>query len=302
MRQYFSASLKGFAMGAANLVPGVSGGTIALITGIYSDIIAAISSFTDKQTWRLLFSGQFKAFFKAIKGAFLIALAIGILLSIFSLTSLMEYILANYPILTWAFFFGLIIASSILIFRDIKTWNIGDIVALIVGLALGILICTLTPTTSTNDLWFIFVCGAISICTMILPGVSGSFVLLIMGKYDYIINSISSLNWPVLAVFAFGCVVGLLVFARLLRALLARYEKRTMIVLLGFVLGSLVRIWPWADKQRILEAEYLRGERLDLIDQHILNPQIGSAIVCCVAAIALVIVIDLLAKKKAQKG
>lgn len=191
MRQYFSASLKGFAMGAANLVPGVSGGTIALITGIYSDIIAAISSFTDKQTWRLLFSGQFKAFFKAIKGAFLIALAIGILLSIFSLTSLMEYILANYPILTWAFFFGLIIASSILIFRDIKTWNIGDIVALIVGLALGILICTLTPTTSTNDLWFIFVCGAISICTMILPGVSGSFVLLIMGKYDYIINSIS---------------------------------------------------------------------------------------------------------------
>ncbi len=248
---------------------------------------------TEKKTWASLFKGKFREFWTCINGSFLLALLVGVLLSVFSLAKLMTWVLAYYPVLTWAFFFGLIIASSVTMFRDIKGWKWADGVFLVIGLLLGLAVCTLSPTNTTDDLWFIFVCGALAICTMILPGISGSFVLLILGKYDYIMQAVTGLNVPVLLVFAVGCVVGILAFSKFLHWLLARWEKRTMIVLLGFVLGSLVKVWPWNDMQAVADAQALRGSAAAAVDL-----QIPGAVICCVAGIALVLVLDWLGRKR----
>lgn len=297
LKHYFYVALKGFGMGAANVVPGVSGGTIALLTGIYSDIVGSLNALTEKKTYSSLFKGRFKEFWQSINGSFLLALLLGVLVSIFSLAKLMTYVLAYYPVLTWAFFFGLILCSSALMFRDIKGWKGIDAIFLIIGLGLGVALCLLSPTQTTDDLWFIFICGALAICTMILPGVSGSFVLLILGKYDYIMNAVSTLNVPVLLAMGAGCIVGILAFAKLLHFLLARWEKQTMIVLLGFVLGSLIKVWPWYDMQAVSSAQVLRTGSAAVLDYQIL-----PAVLCCLAGAALVFVIDRLGKGSAKKS
>lgn len=276
-----AVALKGFGMGAANVVPGVSGGTIALITNIYSEIVEALNSFSDISTWKDLFHGRFGSFWERIHGRFLLALAAGVLLSVFSLAKFMTYALENHPVLTWAFFFGLIIASAVLMLKDVKGWKIRDGIIVALGAALGVIVCTLSPTQTPDDLWFIFICGAIAICTMILPGISGSFILVILGKYDYIMQAVGDLNWPVLIVFGLGCVIGLLMFAKLLHLLLARWERETMLVLVGFILGSLVKVWPWHD-MTVAEAGGLH---------------IPGAILWCIIGVALVLGIDLLGRK-----
>lgn len=246
--QNLLVALKGFFMGAANVVPGVSGGTIALITGIYKEIIGALNSLMEKETWKALFKGNFKDFWKQVHGTFLLWLAIGVLLSVFSLAKLMTFVLEHHPVQTWAFFFGLIIASAILMFKDIKGWRLGDILFALLGIAMGLAVCTLSPTQTPDSWFFIFLCGALAVCTMILPGVSGSFILVIMGKYDFIMQAVADLDWPVLTVFALGCIVGILAFSKFLHWLLGRFERQTMLVLLGFVLGSLVKVWPWSNE------------------------------------------------------
>lgn len=280
---FINTALKGFGMGAANVVPGVSGGTIALLTGIYGNIVDAISSLTDRQTWQALFKGRLAEFWKLVNGNFLVALAVGILVSVFTLAKLMTFVLANYPILTWAFFFGLILASAFVMFRGIKGWGVREVVFTFLGAVLGVLVCTLSPTQTPDNALFIFICGAVSICTMILPGVSGSFVLLILGKYDYIMEAIGSLDWMTLVYFGLGCAVGILAFARFLHWLLARWEKQTMLVLLGFVLGSLVKVWPWQ-------------ETVPGADLHI-----GGAILWCVLGIALVAVLEIFGSKAGKQ-
>ena len=277
-------------MGAANVVPGVSGGTIALITGIYDEIIEALNSFTDKETWKALFHGRWKEFWTAIHGTFLLSLGIGVVLSVFSLAKLMEYVLANHPVQTWAFFFGLIIASSVIMFRGIKEWHCSDVIFAIVGAILGVVVCTLTPTTTPDSWWFIFICGAIAVCTMILPGISGSFILVIFSKYDYIMSTVANLDIPVLAIFALGCIVGILAFAKLLHWLLARYEKQTMLILLGFVLGSLIKVWPWSDRAAIEASQGVAaGAPIEL--------HVAGAVIWCVIGVALVLGIELLGRK-----
>ena len=295
-KHYFNVALKGFGMGAANVVPGVSGGTIALLTGIYSDIVASLNALTEKKTYSSLFKGRLKEFWQSVNGSFLLALLAGVVVSIFSLAKLMTYVLTYYPVLTWAFFFGLILCSSVLMFRDIKGWKGTDAIFLLIGLGLGVALCLLSPTQTPNDLWFIFICGALAICTMILPGVSGSFILLILGKYDYIMNAVSSLNVPVLLAMGAGCVVGILAFAKLLHFLLAKWEKQTMIVLLGFVIGSLIKVWPWYDMQAVSSAQVLRTGSAAVIDYQIL-----PAVLCCLAGAAMVFAIDRLGKASAKK-
>lgn len=285
-------ALKGFFMGAANVVPGVSGGTVALITGIYQEIIEALNSLMEKETWKALFHGQWKDFWKAIHGDFLLWLGIGIIASIFSLAKLMTYVLANHPIQTWAFFFGLIIASSVIMFRGIKGWGWKEVIFTLAGILLGIVVCTLSPTETPDGYWFIFLCGAVAICTMILPGISGSFILVILSKYDYVMNAIASLDIPVLAVFGAGCIVGILAFSKFLHWLLGKYEKQTMLILLGFVIGSLVKVWPWANKEAISVSQGNPGT---------IDPMIGSAILWCVIGIAVVVVIEILGNKVAAK-
>ena len=283
--QNLIVALKGFFMGAANVVPGVSGGTIALITGIYKDIIEALNSLMEKSTWQSLFKGNFKEFWKNIHGTFLLWLAIGVVLSVFTLAKLMTYVLANYPVQTWACFFGLIVASAILMFKDIKGWGIREVLFTLGGIALGLVVCTLSPTQTPDNGLFIFLCGAIAVCTMILPGISGSFILVIMGKYDFIMQAVADLDWGVLIVFALGCVVGILAFSKFLHWLLARFEKQTMLVLLGFVLGSLVKVWPWAnDSVKALP-----------------DPQYGAAALWCLLGVALVLGIEWLATRSAAR-
>lgn len=286
-------ALKGFGMGAANVVPGVSGGTIALLTGIYSDIVGALNAVTEKETWKSLLHGRFREFWRLIKGDFLVALLVGVLLSVFSLAKLVTWCLTYYPILTWAFFFGLILASAVVMVRGIKDFRGADLIPSVIGLALGLVICTMSPTKTTDDIWFIFLCGAISICAMILPGISGSFILLVMGKYHYIMQAITDLNWPVIIMFGVGCVVGILAFAKLLHWLLARWERQTMLVLLGFVFGSLVRVWPWYDSEAVEAAQLLRTGSVSPLDL-----QIPGAVIWCAVGIAAVVLFELLGSRK----
>lgn len=286
-------ALKGFGMGAANVVPGVSGGTIALLTGIYSDIVGALNAVTEKETWKSLLHGRFREFWRLIKGDFLVALLVGVLLSVFSLAKLVTWCLTYYPILTWAFFFGLILASAVVMVRGIKDFRGADLIPAAIGLALGLVICTMSPTKTTDDIWFIFLCGAISICAMILPGISGSFILLVMGKYHYIMQAITDLNWPVIIMFGVGCVVGILAFAKLLHWLLARWERQTMLVLLGFVFGSLVRVWPWYDGEAVAAAQLLRTGSVSPLDL-----QIPGAVIWCAVGIAAVVLFELLGSRK----
>lgn len=293
LMHHIIVALKGFGMGAANVVPGVSGGTIALLTGIYSDIVGALNAVTEKETWKSLLHGRFREFWRLIKGDFLVALLVGVLLSVFSLAKLVTWCLTYYPILTWAFFFGLILASAVVMVRGIKDFRGADLIPAVIGLALGLVICTMSPTKTTDDIWFIFLCGAISICAMILPGISGSFILLVMGKYHYIMQAITDLNWPVIIMFGVGCVVGILAFAKLLHWLLARWERQTMLVLLGFVFGSLVRVWPWYDGEAVAAAQLLRTGSVSPLDL-----QIPGAVIWCAVGIAAVVLFELLGSRK----
>ena len=284
-------ALKGFAMGAANVIPGVSGGTIALLTGIFNELIEALNAIMSVSTWKLLIKGQFKEFWETIHGTFLLWLAIGVVISVFSLAKLMEYVLAHHPVQTWAFFFGLIVVSAVFMLSDIKGWKGKEVAWLILGIALGAFICLLSPTETTSDMWFIAVCGAIAICTMILPGISGSFILVLLGKYEYIMKAVSDLNIPVLLVFAVGCVIGIVAFSKFLHWLIGKYEKQTLLVLIGFTIGALVKVWPWADKVACETANVLNGQPVEAL-------HIGGAVLWALIGAGLVLALELLTRKK----
>lgn len=231
-------------MGAADVVPGVSGGSIALIAGIYGTLLESISAI-DLDAFRLLMKGQFKILWSKINGTFLLALLLGILTSILTLANLITYLIQVYPIPVWSFFCGLIIISALLILRDIKKWNIIAVLALPVGIVLAYWVTGMTPMSSNNNLFTIFGAGMVAICAMILPGVSGSFLLLVMGKYEYILNALVEKDLLTLGVFALGCVVGILAASRAISWLLKHYPAITISLLSGFMLGSINKLWPW---------------------------------------------------------
>ena len=284
-------ALKGYAMGAANVIPGVSGGTIALLTGIFNELIDALDAIMSFSTWKLLIKGQFKEFWETIHGTFLLWLAIGVIVSVFSLAKLMDYVLDHHPVQTWAFFFGLIIVSAVFMLSDIKGLKGSDVAWLVFGVALGAFICLLSPTETTSDMWFIAVCGAIAVCTMILPGISGSFILVLFGKYEYIMEAVSELNIPVLIVFAIGCLVGIVAFSKFLHWLIGRFEKQTLLVLIGFTIGALVKVWPWADKAANEAANVLNGQSVEAL-------HIGGAVLWVLIGAGLVLALELFSKRK----
>ena len=286
---------KGFAMGAANVIPGVSGGTIALLTGIFNELIGALNALLTPKAWKLLFKGSFREFWEYIHGTFLLWLGAGVVASVFSLAKLMEYVLSHHPVQTWAFFFGLILVSAVFMLADLKGKKAVDVLWLAIGAAMGAAICLLSPSTTPDAPWFIAICGAIAICTMILPGISGSFILVLLGKYDYIMGAVSNLDIPVLAVFAVGCVVGIVAFSKILHWLIAHFEKQTLLVLIGFTVGSLVKVWPWADKAAYQAANVLAG--CPEGELHIL-----SAVICAIVAAASVIVLEVLAHRAKGAG
>ncbi len=251
LKDYLLLSLKGMAMGAADVVPGVSGGTIAFIVGIYDELIDSIKSINPRSL-KLLLTGKVGAFWKAINGNFLFFLLLGIGISVFSLAKLITYLLVNEPVLVWAFFFGLVLASTWFVSKDIKEWNWKTVFGFIVGAVVAYYITVATPTQTTNSLWFIFVCGAIAICAMILPGISGSFILVLLGKYFYIMEAVKTLDFVVLGVFAVGCILGITSFSHVLSYALKRVRNVTLAVLSGFMLGSLNKVWPWKEMESVV--------------------------------------------------
>ena len=291
-------------MGAADVVPGVSGGTIAFITGIYQELIDSIKSI-NFNTLKLFFTGKFKEFWKQINGNFLLAVVIGIGISVLSLAKGLEYLLEHQPILIWSFFFGLIIASAIYIGKDISRWNIGTFVSLIAGAVIAYFIMVLTPAEAHSSYGFVFLSGSIAICAMILPGISGSFILVLLGMYKFILGSISSFNLPVIAVFLVGAAIGIVLFSNLLSWLLKRYYNLTIALLAGFMIGSLNKVWPW--KETVETFIDRHGEIKPLVEQNILPtnyesitgqaPQIMGAVGLVILGFALIFIIEGISKK-----
>lgn len=302
LKDYLVLYLKGLAMGTADVIPGVSGGTIAFITGIYDELIQSIRSINIGVV-KTAFKGKFKEVWQTINGNFLIAVLAGIGTSLISLAGLMSWLLQTYPVQIWSFFFGLILVSAPMIFRDIENWNFRTYVALLIGIGAAYSITILTPSETPTHLWFIFFCGALAICAMILPGISGAFILLLIGKYQYLIDSLITLNIPVLLVFIIGCVIGLTSFSHVLNWLLTKHRPATLALLAGFMLGSLNKVWPWKQvtEWRISHA----GEQVPAFDKSIWptnylhasgqEPQIWSALIFCTFGILLVVAIERLA-------
>jgi putative membrane protein len=295
-------------MGAADVIPGVSGGTVALITGIYNELIHSIKS-VDLEAVKLLRQLRFSDFWKKINGNFLAPLLAGILTSLLLLARVMNYLLKNHPILIWSFFFGLILISAPLVMREIKIKKTGVIVSFILGIVIAYLITVLTPTESPDALWFIFVAGMLAICAMILPGISGAFILLLLGKYHYMVNALLEGNLLVIVVFALGCIVGILSFSRLLSWILDNYHGVTVALLAGFMIGSLNKIWPW---RQVLEYETSEsGEQVSVFDKSVLpwdylnltgkDPQLFQAIIMMALGVLIVVSIEKIATRLKTK-
>lgn len=238
--------LKGLGMGAANVIPGVSGGTIALITGIYEELINSIKS-VDLQAIKLLLAFKFQEFAERTNFRFLVAVFLGIGVSIVSLAVVLEYLLENQETLTMAFFFGLVLMSVYTVGKTVSKWSAATIVSLVIGTAIAIGIALMVPANENNSFFYLVLCGVVAICSMILPGLSGSFVLIIMGNYALVLGAVSGFDLQVLAPMGVGCVVGLVAFAQVLSWVFKNYRDQTISLMTGFVLGSLSIIWPWKD-------------------------------------------------------
>jgi len=244
MQKYLSLFLKGMAMGAADVVPGVSGGTIAFITNIYETLIGNLSRF-DGHAVKLLFKGEFKALWEHIGGTFLAVLFAGIFTSVLSLASALDYALEHHPTAIWSFLFGLVFASIFSVGKNVKGWKGKDIVAFIVGSAIAFWVTTLPAVGGTEHPLYLILCGALAICAMILPGISGSFILLLLGAYATVLSAVSDRNLLIIAYVGVGAVAGLITFTKLLKWIFENYYNVAIALLTGFLLGSLNKLWPW---------------------------------------------------------
>jgi len=282
-------------MGAADVVPGVSGGTIAFITGIYEELINSIKGI-NLEAIKFFFTGRWKAFWKKINGNFLLAVFAGIFISVLSLAKVLEYLLEHQPVLIWSFFFGLVLASSFVVSRKITHWRYPKIVALVGGIGIAFYITSVTPTTTTDASWFVIFSGGLASCAMILPGISGSFILLLLGKYSFALHAVNERIILDLLLLGGGAVTGLILFANLLSWLLKKYHDITIAVLVGFMIGSLNKIWPWKETLKTILVE---GELKPLVEKNIL-PNVGNsgdqfwmALLMAIAGIALILIIEI---------
>lgn len=298
--------LKGLGMGGADVVPGVSGGTIAFITGIYEKLLDSIKA-VDLEALKLLFTGQIRPFWRKINGSFLLPLILGIITSFLTFAKLIIYLLANHPIPLWSFFFGLIIISAVLVLRAVNRWTWGVILSIIIGVAVAFLVTEATPAETPDQLWFIFISGAIAICAMILPGISGSFILLILGKYEYMMTALTKLDLLTVAVFALGCVTGLLSFVRAISWLLKHYHNLAIGLLSGFMIGSLNKVWPWKVPTQFRINSH--GERVASLTENVLpgeylkkigDPNILLAVLFMALGVFIVVAIEKIANYKSK--
>ncbi len=300
LKDYALISLKGMGMGAADIVPGVSGGTIALMTGIYEEFIDSLKSFSSALL--VLKKDGLKAVWEHVNGNFLIALFIGIAISMLSLVKVIKYALEFHPILLWSFFFGLIVISCYYVGKEVKKWNLSSILGLVIGTVLIYYVTSISPAETSDNLLFVFIAGMLAICAMILPGISGAFILVLLGKYKYIIAALEGFKLDVIAVFGAGCVVGILSFSHFLSFMLKKYHDLTIAVLTGFMIGSLNKIWPW--KNTLSWTTDRHGEEIPLEQLNVLpadlkdaEPRVIYAVLLMITGFALILILEQAAKK-----
>nr|WP_321411748.1 DUF368 domain-containing protein [uncultured Allomuricauda sp.] len=298
--QYVFITLKGMAMGAADVVPGVSGGTIAFISGIYEELITSINNI-NLSLIPILKKEGIKAVWNKVNGNFLVALFLGIFISVLSLAKFLSWLLENEPILLWSFFFGLVVASIFLVGKEIKRWTIGSVVVLILGAVLAFFITELPASNNTDNLPYLFLSGALAICAMILPGISGAFILVLLGSYKTILDAVHERDIKIILTVGVGAVFGLLSFARLLKWMFNHYKNITLALLTGFILGSLNKIWPW---KKVLETKTF-GEKIIVVDDMNVLPgafegdsKLMLAIVLAILGFSLIFILERLASKK----
>ncbi|KGL59794.1 MULTISPECIES: DUF368 domain-containing protein [unclassified Polaribacter] len=302
LKDYLVIGLKGMAMGAADVVPGVSGGTIAFISGIYEELLGSISN-VNFDLLKTLKQDGFKAAWKEVNGNFLLSLFIGIFVSIVSLAKAIKYLLENEPVLLWSFFFGLVLASVIYIAKQITKWNFVAILALILGSFLAYYITTLNPLVSENSsILFMFIAGAIAICAMILPGISGAFILVLLGAYKPVLAAVNDRDYKTVAAVGFGAIIGLLAFSKVLKWLFTHYKNYTLAVLTGFIIGSLNKIWPW--KETLTWRTNSHGVEVPFNQQsvspfsYVGEAELTMAIILATIGFGLILLMEKLAVKK----
>jgi len=300
LKDYIIICLKGIAMGAADVVPGVSGGTIAFISGIYQELIDTIND-VNFNTLRILKKKGFKAAWQSINGNFLFALLSGIGLSIFSLAQLIKWLLENKPILVWSFFFGLVLASIYFVARQLNKWNLIHILALLLGVVVAYFITVIPAFDGNNAPWFMFIAGALAICAMILPGISGSFILVLLGVYKPVLDALHNKDFKTIILLIAGAIVGLLSFSRLLKWMFDFHKNTTLAVLTGFLIGSLNKIWPW---KKVLEKEMINGKLKVILEKSVSpfhyqgNSQLILALVLALCGFGLILALEKLAQTK----
>ncbi len=287
-------------MGAADVVPGVSGGTIAFISGIYEELITSINNIKPSliTDWK---NDGFKVFWQKLNGNFLVALFLGIFISLFSLATLVSWLLENEPILLWSFFFGLVAASIIFVGKEITKWNLATVIILFFGAGLAYFITTLPASENTASLPYLFMSGALAVCAMILPGISGAFILVLLGSYKTILDAVHERDIKIVITVALGAIFGLLSFAKLLKWMFSNYKNLTLALLTGFILGSLNKIWPW---KLILETKTIGDKVITLKEQNVSpfgfegDPQLMYAIIAAIIGFSLIFILEKLASKK----
>ena len=300
MNQYIANFFKGIGVGTANVIPGVSGGTIALITGIFERLIDALKSF-NLTAVKLIFKGDFKGFIKHTDLWFLASVGCGVLAAILSIARLFEFLFAEYPIYLWSFFFGMILVSIYYVGKTIEKFNWKVIISFIIGTAIALFIAFGTPANENSNIIYLMICGAVATCSMILPGLSGSFVLVLMGNYQLImIDAVNDLNLKILLPVVIGGVIGLLAFSHLLSWIYKNYRDITIAVLTGFILGSMPIIWPWKNnvityfgsKEKVVGYEYYFPE---------FNIDFAIALVIMLIGAALIVLTEKMAKNKTNE-
>lgn len=300
LSDYLLISLKGIAMGAADVVPGVSGGTIAFISGIYEELISTISRIDISllKTWK---NDGFNAMWKALNGNFLLALLSGILLSIFTVMRVANYLLENHPILIWAFFFGLVLASIYYVGKQIPKWTFNVFLFMLIGAAIAFYLTTLPPLTAAASELYLFFAGALAICAMILPGISGAYILVLLGAYKTISEATHNFDFKTLGIVALGAIFGILSFSRLLKWLFLNYSTLTLAMLTGFIAGSLNKIWPWKE---VLETAVYGEKSVVIRDESVMpwnfsaEPHTMQAFFLMLAGFLVILILEGLAVKK----
>jgi putative membrane protein len=309
MKEYIGLFFKGMGVGAANVIPGVSGGTIALITGIFEKLIHSIKSF-DLKALGYIFTGKFKSFARHVNLDFLIAVFVGVAVSILSLAKLLDYLFSNYPVYVWAYFFGLIIASVYFVSRRISRWHLSVIISLIAGTAVAVVISLLNPAVENDGFMYLFLCGIVAMCSMILPGLSGSFVLILMGNYKLVwIDAVSSFDleiWAkVLVPVVLGAVTGLIAFSHFLSWIYRKFRDQTIALLTGFILGSLSILWPWQKPVILTDAAGIPvlkdGEEVisgfTRYVPEVFNQEVVIVIICVIAGFITIFITEKLAQQ-----